>query len=244
MPLGPRGAGTIQPVAAVLRVEVKPTESGARLALLGDDGALMAEWVQEDADWPRVSRSPDGQVATVVAGEVITAVRLADGHIVARCGTGRVLEVTLPLDERWTLEVTGELAVDGGHTGFQNGWAGFLRVLGQDQAEHEADVAQTRAELAAAARVATHHRFALRRGDESVVVHESTAAPVDGVEMLLWPPVIGPAGVLLRHAIEVDYGTRTETAPQRPWLVRPDRTVTHLPFELGVSPLIALPDGR
>lgn len=55
---------------------------------------------------------------------------------------------------------------------------------------------------------------------------------------------MGPAGVLVRDAIETDDGTRQRVSPQRPWLVRPDLTVVELPFELGVSPLTALPDGR
>ncbi len=98
--------------------------------------------------------------------------------------------------------------------------------------------------MAAAARVARRRRLALHDGTGAVVVHESTVAPVTGGEVLLWPPVDGPAGVLLRHAIESDDGAHTDTAPQPPWLVRPDRTVVQLPFDLGVSPLLALPDGR
>ncbi len=65
---------------------------------------------------------------------------------------------------------------------------------------------------------------------------------MEGGEILLWPPIAGPEGVLLRHAIVTDEGNHHETAPQPPWLVRADGTVTQLVgFELGVSPLLALP---
>lgn len=236
--------GTVPPGVAVLRLEVEPTGSGNRLALFGDDGARIVEWVQEDAHGPEVRRSPDGAVATIAAGAIITAVRVNDGHILARCATGRGIEGTVPLDGRWTLELTGELALDGGHTGFHQSWTLFVRWPGEDPGEHEAEVARLRTELAAAASVGIHRRFALRCADHEVVVHESDVAAVDGGEMLLWPPIVGPAGVLLRHAIETDDGSESLSEPQRPWLVRPDGSVTRLPFELGVSPLIALPDGR
>lgn len=232
----------------MLRVDVVPAGSQASVALFGDDGALLVKWAQDDAEDLEVRRSPDGGIATVVAGDVITVVRSRGATIVASCRSGRGIEATLPLDESWTLEVTGELAVDRGQTGFQSGSAFFVRWLGPEALSfraHRAEVARQRAERAAAARVGIHRRFALRYdGGEAVVVHESDVPAAVGGEVLLWPPIVGPTGVLLRHAIEVDDGQKQEIAPQRPWLVRPDRTVAQLPFELGVSPLMAMPDGR
>ena len=232
----------------MLRVDVIPAGDQARLALFGDDGALLVEWTQDDADDPEVRRSTDGAIATIVAGEVITVVRLVDGAIAATARAGRGTEAILPLDERWTIEVAGELVLDGGHTPFNSGRLFFIRWPESGAlppGEVEADIAWQRTGLAAAACVGIHRRIALRHdGGEVVVVHESTVPPVDGGEALLWPPVVGPAGVLLRHAIETDDGKVNEIAPQRPWLVRPDRTVARLPFELGVSPLVAMPDGR
>lgn len=161
----------------------------------------------------------------VVAGQVITVVRLEDGAILATCRTGRGIDATLPLDGRWTLEVSGELVLDRGHTGFQSRGRFFTRWPGSDAlspSEYHAEVARQRAEFAAAARVGIHRRFALRHdGGEGVVVHESNIPAVDGGEVLLWPPIVGPTGVLLRHAIEIDDGQQQVTAPQGPWLVRP-----------------------
>jgi hypothetical protein len=217
--------------------------------LFGDDGQLVAAWEQDDGggDHVELCRSHDGVIALVVVDDVITAVRLADGHIAANGRAGRGIEASLPVDGRWTLEVAGELSVDGGHTGHQRGAMGFAWMDSEsppDRAEMEAEVARLRAELAAAARRTIRRRLAVRRDTGTVVVHEACVSPVDGGEVLLWPPVVGPAGVLLRHAIVTDDGSHSEDAPQLPWFVQLDGTVVRLPFELGVSPLLSLEDGR
>ena len=77
-----------------------------------------------------------------------------------------------------------------------------------------------------------------------MLVHESHVSRAGGAEVLLWPPIAGPAGVLLRHAVVTDDGRRHDVESQEPWLIQHDGTVAQLPFELGVSPLLALQDGR
>jgi hypothetical protein len=233
----------------VLRLQVERDEGHVGVTLFGDDGELVAAWVQpvEDGDHVELSRSHDGVVALVVVDDVITAVGLADSRITASGRAGRGIEASLPLDERSTLEIAGELTVDGGHTGHQRGGIGFFwadQESPPDRAEFEADVARLRAELAAAASRPIRRRLAVRHDTQTVLVHEACVSPADGGEVLLWPPIAGPAGVLLRHAIVTDNGANHEEAPQLPWLVQRDGTVARLPFELGVSPLLAMEDGR
>jgi len=208
----------------VYRVEV----AGAQLTLFAPDGAILAGW--ELIDWfehetLRVWRSPDDAVVTVAAGDQITILRAADGAILAACREGPAVEVSLPLDGRRVLELAGEIEVDWGQTGHQSGTS-----FGPPEPDG----------------AAIRRRLAIRdeTGSTEVEVHGRRTSPSAGVEILLWPPVLGLAGILLRHANEADDGTHSTTSPQPPWLVRPDGTVVPLPFELGVSPLTALPDGR
>jgi hypothetical protein len=219
----------------VLRLAV----AGGEATLVGDDGAVIATWAQPDsgADRPELYRAQDGTLAIAAVDETLTVVRLADGEIVARTQASRI---DLPLDAAWTLETAGELIFDEGHTPPHSSGVGFWFESEPPAGEIE----RRRAALAEAARVPLHRRVALADGTRSILVHESTTSPHEGGEVLLWPPVIGPAGVLLRHARVVDDGNHATTEPQHPWLVRPDGTVTELPFELGVSPLLAWPDGR
>ncbi len=232
----------------MLRVEVERKEGQVDVALFGDNGGPIASWVQRDEDDDRVEmcRSHDDEVALVVVDEVITAVRLVDGQIAARGRAGRGIEASLPLDGRWTLEIVGELVIDGGHTGHQGGTRWFLAgpEPPSDPAEFEAERARLYAELAAAASTPIRRRLVVRRDTRPVLVHESLVSPADGGEVLLWPPIAGPTGVLLRHAIVTDDGKHIEEEAQPPWLVQRNGTVTQLPFELGVSPLLALHDGR
>ena len=215
------------------------------MTLLGDDGGVIAAWEQaDDGDRLELRRSHDGAVALVVVDEVITAVRLADGQIAAQFRDERGIDAAFPLDGAWTLEIAGELDIDGGHTGFQGGGVGFFWP-GLGEPPDKTEIARLRAELSAAARTPVRRRLAVQRNGGTALVHESAAAPVEGGEILLWPPIAGPEGVLLRHAIVTDEGNHHETAPQPPWLVRADGTVTQLVgFELGVSPLLALPGDR
>lgn len=76
------------------------------------------------------------------------------------------------------------------------------------------------------------------------MIHESERSRAEGGEALLRPPIVGPTGVLLRHAVVTDDGRSHSVESQRPWLVQPDGAVAQLPFELGVSPLLATADGR
>lgn len=219
------------------------------MTLFGDDGSVVVTWDQanEYGDRVELCRSPDGAVALVVVDEAITSVRLADGHIAATGGHGRGIEASFPLDGRWTLEIAGELNVDGGHTGFQGGSVGFYWDRPEplpDRATIEAESAGLRAGRAAVASAPLRRRVTLRDDAQAILVHEAVVAPVAGGEVLLWPPITGSTGVLLRHAVVTDDGSSFDEAPQPPWLVRTDGTVTLLPFELGVSPLLALPGDR
>ena len=113
-----------------------------------------------------------------------------------------------------------------------------------DAAAREAERARIYAELAAVASRPIRRRLALRHDTGVVLVHDGSASPAEGGEVLLWPPITGPAGVLLRWAIRTNDGRNHDDAPQEPWLVHADGTITRLPFVLGVSPLLALDDDR
>lgn len=234
----------------VLRLRVDRDDDRAAVTLAGDDGARVAAWVQDappGGTQVELSRPHPGTMALVVVDEVITAVRLADGYAAATRRQEERRAASFPLGGPWVLEVDGPVIADGGHTGFHGGrlmvaWTG--PEPRPRPAELDAQRARWLAGLAAAARRPVHRRLALRRDAEAVVVHEGSTSPAQGGEALLWPPITGPGGVLLRHAVVTDDGRDTHAAPQRPWLVRADGTVTQLPFELGVSPLLALPGDR
>ena len=160
----------------VLRVERAAGRAG--VTLCGDDGGEVAAWEQAD-DHGRLElqRSHDGAVALVVVDDVITAVRLADGEIAAQCRDERGIDAAFPLDGAWTLEIAGELDIDGGHTGFQGGGVGFFWTGPDDERPDKAEVARWRAELSAAARVPVRRRLALRRDGRTALVHESRRRP-------------------------------------------------------------------
>lgn len=227
----------------MLSVLVERSAGRVGVRLRGADGGMVAAWEQpEGLGDLELFWSHDRAVALVVVDEVITVVRPADGRIVASGRQGRDVEVTLPVGGGWTLELVGELAADRGHTGFQGGGVGFWWSPDDplSPGERAAEAARMRAELTAAASRPFRHRLALG----TTVVHETFGAPADGIEVLLWPPVAGPTGVLVRHARLTDEGNSGDWEPQHPWLVRADGTVEQLPFELGVSPLTALDGDR
>src|SRR3954467_836467 len=109
-------------------MEVERGEERVDVTLFGDDDSVLAAWVQDDEAGEQVElcRSHDGEIALAVVDDMITAVRLADGLFAGRVRAGRGIEMSLPLDGRWTLEFAGELTVDGGHTGYQGGSIGFV----------------------------------------------------------------------------------------------------------------------
>ena len=155
------------------------------------------------------------------------------------------VDAALHLDAARTLEVIGPVEVDEGFSGhFSTGVGFWTDDADLDPAAWEATKARYLAELEAEARQPVHRRLAVRSPRGTVLVHEATVAPADGGEVLLWPPVAGPEGVLLRHALVKNEGHSSDTVSQPPWLVRDDGTLTQLPFELGVSPLQALPGDR
>jgi len=218
------------------------------VSLFGDDGAVVAVWSAGAVYGCELYRSHDGELATVAVNDVITVVRLTDGQIVAKGPAGRGMAAAFPLDRRRTLEVAGELRLDrgfgGGHYGGSTGFVWADTTPRPTPAEIEAEIARRRARLVAAANVPMRRRLALRSDARVVPIHESESSPAEGGEAVLWPPIVGPAGVLLRHAFVTDSGLRDDLRSQLPWLVRDDGTVERLPFELGVSPLLAWPDGR
>jgi hypothetical protein len=220
---------------------------GGRATLFADEREL-AGWEAHGDGVPGLELARSGSHAFAVIDGLITAVRLADGGIVARAEAGRGVSASIPLDGRWTLEVAGELAVDGGHTGFHSRGTGFFWLDGGEgiptREERGAEVARARAELAAAARQPLRRRWVVRDAAAAVVLHDVVATPAEGGEVLLWPPIAGPDGVLLRHSLLTDSGSHADEEPQRPWLVRGDGIAEQLPFELGVSPLLALPGER
>jgi hypothetical protein len=219
------------------------------VSLFGDGGDALAEWVQvgEDGavDLERIElyRSRDGAIASVAAAGVITVVDLRDGRVMARARAGSAIEAALPLDATTTLEVSGELMLDGGFSGHYGGRTWFAWPDSEPRPD-EAEIARLWAEPVAAAKVAIRRRIAVRGAERTVVVHDAESSRVEGGEVLAWPPIAGPAGVLLRHVFVVDDAKDHTVESQRPWLVRSDGTVTQLPFELGVSPLLATRDGR
>jgi hypothetical protein len=226
----------------MLCVQVKREQ--VTLSVYGGD--TIAAWTQAEdhRDHVEVVRSHDGAVALVAVGDHVTVVRLVDGEIV-RVDTSASVGAALPLDAARTLEVAGPVEVDEGFSGhFSSGLGFWTDDPDIDPAVWKARKARYVAELEAAARQPIRRRLAIRGPHGTTLVHEATVAPVDGGEVLLWPPVTGPEGVLLRHAIVKDEGRKSNTESQPPWLVRDDGTLTQLPFELGVSPLQALPGDR
>ena len=156
----------------MLRVEVERDGHGTGVSLFGDDGVVMTSWRQPDHGEvhdarPELHRSHDGVVALVMVDGVFTVVRLEDGAIAASGRAGRGIEVSLPLDARWTLELAGELEVDEGFSGHYGMWR-----MGAD--------------FAAAASVSLRRRVALRSDTHTVVVHEADVSPAEGGEVMLW----------------------------------------------------------
>lgn len=149
------------------------------------------------------------------------------------------------LDDGWELLLTGALIDDGGFSGgHTSSTLGLLHIDGDEGHATVHDVID-----AIDARAAAEHPvwLELRRGDVAVVLADERSDPLDGSVELFWPPIVSEAGVLLRHSRTSrtsDGRPRWDTEMQHPWLVAPDGTVTQLPFELGVSPLGVLPDGR
>src|ERR1700754_4563110 len=144
----------------MLRVHVERRDGAAAVSLRDADGETIAEWVQPvteevlGTDRPQLSRSGDGDIATVVVDDVITVVRLPERRVVSSDRAGHAIEASFALDARWTLELAGELMVDGGFSGHYSGSLGFVYAGPEprpDAAALAAEVAQARGERAAAA---------------------------------------------------------------------------------------------
>lgn len=156
---------------------------------------------------------------------------------------------TKQLDDGWEISVVGAVVDDGGWTGgHTSSSVGAMLPLGASADEVAAAIAEIDARRRAEAAVPHKLTVTLRRGDIEVLVHDEERSARDGTMELRWPPIVSETGVLLRRTLEdardeegrVQWGSTT----LRPWLVRPNGVVEELPFELGVAPLCALPDGR
>lgn len=152
------------------------------------------------------------------------------------------------LDDGWVLLVDGGVTDDGGFSGGHFSMTGGLAWTEEPSAEERAAATQQfEAEEQARAATVRHVRIEACRGEVAVVLADEQNAPLDGTVELYWPPMVSEAGLLLRHSrssVTVDGRPRWDSESQHPWLIAPDGTVTQLPFELGVSPLCVLPDGR
>ncbi len=155
----------------------------------------------------------------------------------------------IPLQDGWEVRLHGAVEVDGGHTGHGSSWMGLMSEPGTSAEAMRAERARLdEREALVASRPIAFGLTAVRNGVE-IPVHEERRAPAEGVTKLHWPPIVGPRGVLLRRSVETmdrqaGGRIRSDIEMQHPWLVTPAGAVRTLPFELGVSPLATLPDGR
>lgn len=137
-----------------------------------------------------------------------------DGPVAVRSFAGRRL---LPLTGGWTLEVSGDVEVDGGFSGGH--YSTTARFVERPSAQ-------------------------LRLTHGATVVDVPLRAEAGTTSTLMWPPLAGPSGVLLRWSVSrVGDGGDTETEAQSPLLISADGAVSVVPVDLGVSPLLALGDG-
>lgn len=149
----------------------------------------------------------------------------------------------------WEVTASGAVLDDDGWTdGHTTSTGGVAVPLGTSDAELAEALDRMQADERASAAARHELVISVRRNGQVLFSHASAGSASDGYTMLRWPPIVSDAGVLLRRTMEdardeagrVHWGTETLT----PWFVRRDGTVEELSFELGVSPLCVLPDGR
>lgn len=270
MPADPFGERDL-PVAVM--ASMAPAASGrADVTFTGlYDGGVqrtLATWVElvGERDRVLVSRSPHGRRAAVAVGRSVRTFDLVDGHtmsskpighsepsvifgwttdgIVVTRDTAARSGPDLPLEDGWVLQADAQIDHD---DGFSGGHMSSFLLGGTEQAlAQDSPAASDEPAVHAAPAVRATHRpaYRLSRGGADVELPPTPAGPGELVT-LNWPPVVGPAGVLVRHSVDRTLSpTEAESLSGHPWLAHRDGTVTTLPIELGVSPVCALPDGR
>lgn len=168
-------------------------------------------------------------------------------------------ELTVGLDDGWTIYVRGDVQDDGGFSGGHTiSSVGELATPGTTVEEMIAAIDARRAADERDAVTLREIRVRLTRGEVEVVVFEESRLPSEGPITLLWPPTVIPEGVVLRwqrttvhfelaskQPIGPNQAPRQEGTEAQPGLlISTAGEVRELPFELNVSPLAATPDGR
>lgn len=229
--------------------------------------------VARSPDWLSVAVLSGGELITVdvASGAVVASVDgiTADWGGAAWTiawddeGRARAVELgddgteTVRLADGWNLRLQGSAIVDGGFSGGHHETTERLMFdLGASEAEMAAAYAELWAREAREADEPVIFRLVLERAGVPLLGYDEASTPAEGVSELYWPPVVGPGGVLLRRGVATlrlangEEGEATgpgysrEVEMQEPWLVAPTGEVTTVPAELGVAPLVALPDGR
>lgn len=168
-------------------------------------------------------------------------------------------EIAHELEDGWTIHVRGSWYDDGGFSGGHRGGSRhFGRLPGTTVDELRAAMVEQRAKDEREAATPRELRVRLVREGVDVTVIDERRLPADDPASLIWPPIVTPAGVVLRwerttstidrpDGRPVEPGEaphHSETTVQRAWLVSPDGDVGQLPFELGTAPIAIWPDGR
>lgn len=228
--------------------------------------------VSRSPSWRRVAVLAGGELTTVdiASGAIVAnlddagtqwdaakAITWDDDEIARATELGSDPAETIRLADGWSIRVQGGVVVDGGFSGGHHGGTAFLSFsLDTPDDEVEAAYRKLWDEQAAAADEPIVFRVVLERGGVPLLGYDEAATLGEGVSELYWPPIVGPGGVLLRRGVarlepkrgedgEPDgRGMTHDVTMQEPWLVSATGEVTTLPFELGVGPLLAFPDGR
>lgn len=208
------------------------------------DGALSEPVVVAPLDRVALAADP-----LLDRGRDDPAIVWDENTIPAAIRPGLTRALSLSLEPGWTLSLVGAAVVDGGHSGHMCSGSGVFAADGESVHELWAALHERQAKT-----LGEEERFrcaTVRRGRETLV-HEEAGLHRDGTTKLHWPPVVGPAGALLRRSRvtrvfddpERGSGLVEDTEMGAPWLVTRDGEVRTIPVELGVSPLCELPDGR
>lgn len=192
-----------------------------------------------------------GSPILVWGGDEIAAVRVPSDRRPVRATLAPGLQIAIrgPVDD-----VPGEATSNSG------GWH-IAFAPGTPDALIDRDLSAHRRRVAEAIDIDRRPEITVVRDGHRTVVQADATSLRRGAERAIWPPLVGPRGVLLRRAsvqVHADdpaagggrakrrssgYST-TVTDVLNPWLVTPDGALHVLPFPLGNGPLATLPDGR